>query len=87
MSHQDAVTNLPKGFQVIASTKDSKYTIIENKKIKSLEYNFTQKLHIQIMENKYSKIFYFQFVKLKKTGYPYQKKKRLVKEIKTTSQK
>ena len=32
MSHQDAVTNLPKGFQVIASTKDSKYTIIENKK-------------------------------------------------------
>ena len=34
MSHQDAVTKLPKGFKVIASTKDSKLTIIENTKYK-----------------------------------------------------
>ena len=32
MSHQDAVTKLPKGFKVIASTKNSKLTFIENKK-------------------------------------------------------
>ena len=31
MSHQDAVTNLPKGFNKIASTKNSALTIIENK--------------------------------------------------------
>ena len=31
MSHQDAVTKLPNGFKVIASTKDSKLTIIENR--------------------------------------------------------
>ena len=30
MSHEDAVVKLPKGFKVIASTKDSKLTIIEN---------------------------------------------------------
>ena len=34
MSHQDTVTKLPKGFKVVASTKDSKLTIIENTKIK-----------------------------------------------------
>ena len=30
MSHQDVVTKLPKGFNIIASTKESKLTIIEN---------------------------------------------------------
>ena len=32
MSHEDAVVKLPKNFQVIAYTKDSRLTIIENKK-------------------------------------------------------
>ena len=31
MSHEDAVVKLPKNFSVIAYTKDSKLTIIENK--------------------------------------------------------
>ena len=34
MSHEDAVVKLPKNFKVIASTKDSKLTIIENSKSK-----------------------------------------------------
>ncbi len=34
MSHEDAVTKLPKGFKIIASTKESKLTIIENTKSK-----------------------------------------------------
>ena len=34
MSHQDAVTKLPKNFKIIASTKESKLTIIENTKNK-----------------------------------------------------
>ena len=34
MSHEDAVVKLPKNFNVIASTKDSKLTIIENKRNK-----------------------------------------------------
>ena len=32
MSHEDAVVKLPKNFKTIASTKDSKLTIIENTK-------------------------------------------------------
>ena len=43
MSHEDAVVKLPKNFKVIASTKNSKLTIIENTKKKSLEFNFIQK--------------------------------------------
>ena len=36
MSHEDAVVKLPKNFKIIASTKDSKLTIIENSKKKNL---------------------------------------------------
>ena len=43
MSHEDAVVKLPKNFKVIASTKDSKYTIIENSKKKFMEFSFIQK--------------------------------------------
>ena len=34
MSHEDAVVQIPKNFKIIASTKESKLTIIENKKQK-----------------------------------------------------
>ena len=34
MSHQDAVTQTSKNFQTIGSTKESKFTAIENKKDK-----------------------------------------------------
>ena len=34
MSHEDAVVKLPKGFKIIASTRDSKLTVIENTKRK-----------------------------------------------------
>ena len=59
MSHEDAVVKLPKNFKTIAYTKDSKLTIIENKKKKFMVFNFILKLHTQIMENNYLKIFYF----------------------------
>ena len=36
MSHQDAVVDLPRNFKIIASTNDSKFTIIENTKKKNL---------------------------------------------------
>ena len=36
MSHEDAVVKLPKSFKIIASTKNSKLTIIENTKKKNL---------------------------------------------------
>ena len=34
MSHEDAVVKLPKNFKVVASTKESKLTILENKREK-----------------------------------------------------
>ena len=41
MSHEDAVVKLPKSFKIIASTKSSKLTIIENtqKKIYGVQFH------------------------------------------------
>ena len=51
MSHADQVSKLPKNFKVIASSNNSKFAIIENKKKKIfMVYNFIQRLHIQKME-------------------------------------
>ena len=43
MSHEDAVVKLPKNFKGVCVYKASKLTIIENKKIKFMEFNFIQK--------------------------------------------
>ncbi len=75
MSHEDAVVKLPKNFITIASTKDSKFTIIENKKKKFTGFNFILKLLIQKMEKKFLKIFYFEFVKSNQSGLFLLKKK------------
>ena len=40
MSHADHVTKIPKNFKKIASTKNSKYTIIENNKLKRFGVQF-----------------------------------------------
>ena len=44
MSHEDAVVKLPKNFKAIASTKDSKLTIIENSKDKIYGVQFHPEL-------------------------------------------
>ena len=41
MSHEDAVVKLPKNFKMIAYTKSSKLTIIENSKQKNLWYSIS----------------------------------------------
>ena len=68
MSHQDSVSKLPAGFSKIASTFKSAMTIIENKKKKFTEYNFTLKLHTQTMVVLFLKILFLVFVKLKNNG-------------------
>ena len=40
MSHQDAVYKIPKGFENIASTNNSKYTAIQNIKKKNFGIQF-----------------------------------------------
>ena len=43
MSHADQVSKMPKNFKIVASTKNSKLTIIENAKIIFMVFSFTQK--------------------------------------------
>ena len=68
MSHADHVTKIPKGFKKIASTKDSKYTIIENSKLKRFGVQF----HPEVTHTKKGKIllknFIFNICKAKKIG-------------------
>ena len=59
MSHADQVSKLPNNFSVIASSDNSKFAIVENKKKIFMESNFTPKLHIQKMEKNLSKILFF----------------------------
>ena len=87
MSHQDAVTKLPKGFKVIASTKNSKLTIIENTKYKIYGVQFHPEVThtengIQIFNN-----FLFQICKIKRKWRVESEAKRIISDIKKTVKK
>ncbi len=87
MSHQDAVIKLPKNFRIIASTKNSKLTIIENslKKIYGIQFH-PEITHTengtQIFKN-----FLFSICKVKKKWRLISEKNRLIDEIKNTVKK
>ena len=81
MSHEDAVVKLPKSFKVIASTKSSKLTIIENshKKIYGVQF------HPEVTHTKNGKQifknFIFSICKIKKNWNVSSQKLRLINEI------
>tara|TARA_B100000963_G_scaffold316466_1_gene296295 strand:- start:12970 stop:14535 length:1566 start_codon:yes stop_codon:yes gene_type:complete len=87
MSHQDAISKLPKNFNIIASTDDSKYTIIENNKSKLYGVQF----HPEVTHTKNGleifKNFLFKICKIKKKWLVSSEKNRLIKEIKDTVNK
>jgi len=58
MSHADQVSKLPKDFNVVASTKNSKYTIIENKK----KNFFGVQFHPEVTHTNKGKILLKNFV-------------------------
>ena len=59
MSHEDAVVKLPKNFKTIASTKNSKLTIIENSKKKIYGVQFHPEVTHTDNGKQILKIFYF----------------------------
>ena len=79
MSHEDAVVKLPKNFKIVASTKDSKLTIIENasKKIYGVQF------HPEATHTDNGQVIFknFSICKIKKNGILSQTK-RLINEIK-----
>tara|TARA_B100000700_G_scaffold322623_1_gene424577 strand:- start:1291 stop:2853 length:1563 start_codon:yes stop_codon:yes gene_type:complete len=82
MSHQDTVIKLPKGFRTIASTKESKLAIIENKNKKIYGVQFHPEVThtengINIFKN-----FLFNICKVEKKWKIYSEKNRLINEIK-----
>jgi len=82
MSHADQVSKMPKNFKVIASTKNSKLTIIEN--IKNNFYGV--QFHPEVTHTNKGKIllrnFVFLICKIKKNWSLKDQKLKLINEIK-----
>ncbi len=82
MSHEDAVVKLPKNFKMVASTKNSKLTIIEDAKSKFYGVQF----HPEVTHTKKGKIllknFLFSICKMKKNWSSKDQKIKLIREIK-----
>ncbi len=83
MSHADHVSKLPNGFKVVASSKNSKFTIIENNKKKYYGVQF----HPEVTHTNKGKIllknFLFSICKAKKNWLVKHQKLELIKDVKT----
>jgi GMP synthase (glutamine-hydrolysing) len=82
MSHQDVVVKIPRDFEIVASTKNSRLTIVENTKNKIYGIQFHPEVThtengIQIFKN-----FLFSICKVKKKWKVSSEKNRLINEIK-----
>ena len=84
MSHEDAVVKVPKNFKIIASTKDSKLTIIENTKKKIYGVQFHPEVTHTDNGKKIFQNFLFLICKIRKKWSVQSQKKRLIKEIKNS---
>tara|TARA_X000001036_G_scaffold439742_1_gene492061 strand:- start:5194 stop:6753 length:1560 start_codon:yes stop_codon:yes gene_type:complete len=82
MSHEDAVVKLPKNFKAIAFTKESRLTIIENKKKKIFGVQF----HPEVTHTDNGKIIFKNFLysicKMKKKWNVVSQKNKIIKDIK-----
>jgi len=82
MSHADQVSKMPKNFKIIASTKNSKLTIIENTKDNFYGVQF----HPEVTHTDKGKILLHNFVflicKIKKNWSSKDQKLKLINEIK-----
>ena len=81
MSHEDAVIKLPKSFKIIASTKNSKLTIIENAQKKIYGVQFHPEVTHTENGKQIFKNFIFLICKIKKNWNISSQKIRLINEI------
>ena len=87
MSHEDAVVKLPKNFQVVAYTKDSRLTIIENKKKKIYGVQFHPEITHTDNGKQIFKNFLFSICKIKKRWNVASQKTKLINDVKNIVQK
>ena len=87
MSHEDAVVKLPKKFNVVGSTKESKLTIIENTADKIYGVQFHPEVTHTDNGKQIFKNFLFLICKVKKKWNITSQKKKLIQEIKATVKK
>ena len=82
MSHADQVTKLPKNFRVVASSENSKFSIVENK-IKNF---FGVQFHPEVTHTENGKKiisnFIFLICKIKRNWSSKDQKKKLITEVK-----
>ena len=81
MSHEDAVVKLPKNFGIIASTKASKLTIIENKKKNLYGVQFHPEVTHTENGKQIFKNFLFLICKIKKNWNIEYQKQKLISDI------
>ena len=83
MSHADQVSKMPKNFKIVASTKNSKLTIIENTK----ENFYGVQFHPEVTHTPKGKIllsnFLFKICNVKKNWSSKDQKFKLINEIRT----
>ena len=82
MSHADHVTKIPKTFKRVASTKDSKFTIIENIKLKRFGVQFHPEVTHTIKGKTLLKNFLFKICKAKRNWSLKHQKKTLINRVK-----
>ncbi len=82
MSHADQVSKLPSGFKIIGSSKNSKFSIIENK----IKKYYGVQFHPEVTHTEKGKIIFKNFIflicKIKKNWSPKDQKIKLIKDIK-----
>ena len=84
MSHEDAVIKLPKNFKNVASTNNSKLTIIENSKDQIYGVQFHPEVTHTDNGKQIFKNFLFLICKIKKRWSVKSQTNRLINEIKST---
>ena len=82
MSHEDTVVKLPKNFSTVAYTKDSKFTILENRKKKIYGVQFHPEVTHTDNGKQIFRNFLFSICKIKKNWNVVSHKKIIVNDIK-----